>query len=59
MQFGFMDVSGTVDAVFFLRTTEDENVQEDYRAKRRKMYICFVDLEKAFDRQRGKCWNGQ
>ena len=44
MQFGFMPGKGTIDTVFILR------LQEEYRAKEKKLYICFVDLEKAFDR---------
>ena len=43
MQFGFMP--GTLDAIFILR-----RMQESYLEKNRKLYICFVDLEKAFDR---------
>ena len=45
MQFGFMPGKGTVDAVFILR-----RLQEEYRDKGKKLYMCFVDLEKAFDR---------
>lgn len=45
MQFGFMPGKGTVDAVFILR-----RLQEEYRDKGKKLYLCFVDLEKAFDR---------
>ncbi|XP_006813953.1 uncharacterized protein LOC102807557, partial [Saccoglossus kowalevskii] len=45
MQFGFMPGKGTIDAVFILR-----RMQEEYRAKGKKLYMCFVDLEKAFDR---------
>ena len=44
MQFGFMAGKGTVDAVFILR------LQEEYLEKEKKLYMCFVDLEKAFDR---------
>ena len=33
------------DAVFILRT-----LQEEYHAKGKKLYMCFVDLEKALDR---------
>ena len=45
MLFGFMPDKDTIDAVFiFMR------IQEEYLAKRKKLYICFVDLEKAFDR---------
>ena len=45
MQFGFMPGKGTIDAVFILR-----RLQEEYRDKEKKLYMCFVDLEKAFDR---------
>ena len=45
MQFGFMPGKGTTDAVFILR-----RLQEEYRDKGKKLYMCFVDLEKAFDR---------
>ena len=46
MQFGFMPGKGTIDAVFILR-----RLQEEFRDKNKKLYImCFVDLEKAFDR---------
>ena len=45
MQFGFIPGKGTVDALFILR-----RMQEEYREKDKKMYMCFVDLEKAFDR---------
>ena len=34
-----------IDAVFILR-----RLQEDYHAKRKTLYMRFVDLEKAFDR---------
>ena len=44
MQFGFMPGEGTIDAVFILR-----RIQE-YLPKQKKLYMCFVDLEKAFDR---------
>ena len=43
MQFGFMPGKGTIDAVFILR------LQEEYLNKE-KLYMCFIDLEKAFDR---------
>ena len=43
-QFGFMPGKGMVDAVFILR------LQEEYLEKEKKLYMCFVDLEKAFDR---------
>ena len=45
MQFGFMPGKGTVDALFILR-----RMQEEFRGKEKKLYMCFVDLEKAFDR---------
>ena len=45
MQFGFMPDRGTIDAVFILR-----RMQEDYHAMGKKGCMCFVDLEKAFDR---------
>ena len=42
MQFAFMPGTRTVDAVFILRRLQEEE---------KKLYImCFVDLEKAFDR---------
>ena len=31
---------GTIDAVFFFR-----KMQEEYHAKGKKLYMCFVDLE--------------
>ena len=45
MQFGFMLCKGTIDAVFILR-----RLQQEYLDKEKKLYMCFVDLEKAFDR---------
>ena len=45
MQFGFMPGRGTIDAVFIARP-----IQEEYHAKGKKLYMCFVDLEKAFSR---------
>ena len=44
MQFCFMPERGTIDAVFILR-----RLQEVYHAKGKKQYMCFVDIEKAFD----------
>ena len=49
MQFGFMLERGTIDAVFILR-----RMHEEYHDKGIKLYMCFVDLEKAFDRVRRK-----
>ena len=45
MQFGFMPEKGTVDATFIVR-----RMQEKYQKKGKKLYMCFVDMEKAFDR---------
>ena len=44
MQFGFMPGKGTVDAIFIVR-----RMQEKYQ-KKDKLCMCFVDMEKAFDR---------
>ena len=52
MQFGSMPGKGTIDAVFILRRIQEENL-----AKQKKLYMCFVGLEEAFDRFRGKSWN--
>ena len=43
MQFGFMPVKGTMDAIFVLR-----RMQEEYQKKDKKVYMCFVDMEKTF-----------
>ena len=45
MQFGFMPERGTINAVFILR-----KMHKEYHAKGKKLYMCFVDLDKAFDR---------
>ena len=45
MQFGFMKGKGTTDAIFIVR-----QMQEKFRAKGKKLYFGFVDLEKAFNR---------
>ena len=45
MQFGFMPGRGTTDALFVVR-----RMQEKYRDKKEKLYMCFVNIEKAFDR---------
>ena len=39
-----MPGKGTIDAVFILRRLQEEYLQNE------KLYMCFVDLEKAFDR---------
>ena len=45
MQFGFMSGKGTVDAIFIVR-----RMQENYQKKDKKLYMCFVDMKKAFNR---------
>ena len=45
MQFGFMPGIGTTNALFIVR-----RMQEEYREKDKKLYMCLVDLKKAFDR---------
>ena len=45
IQFGFMPNRSTVDAIFIFR-----RMQKSYLEKNRKLFICFVDLEKSFDR---------
>ena len=41
MQFDFTPERGTIDAVFILRM-----MQGEYYAKEKKLYMCFMDLEK-------------
>ena len=36
---------GTADALFIFR-----RMQEEFRGREKKLYMCFVDSEKAFDR---------
>ena len=45
MQFEFMPRKQTVDAMFIMR-----RMQEEYQNKDKKLYMCFVDIKKAFDR---------
>ena len=45
MQFVFMPVRGTIDAVVILRS-----LQEEYNVKGKTLCICLVNLKKAFDR---------
>ena len=45
MQFGFIPGRRTTDALYIVR-----RMQEEYRGKGRKLYVCLVDIEKAFDR---------
>ena len=42
-QFGFVPGRGTTDAVFVVRQLRD------YLAANKRLYMAFVDLEKAFD----------
>ena len=45
MQFGFLPGKGTTHALFILR-----RMLEDFGEREQKLYMCFVDLKKAFDR---------
>ena len=54
MQFVFTPERRTMDAVFILR-----RLQEVHHAMGRKLYVLFVDLEKAFTEHQVKCWNGK
>ena len=45
VQFGFMPGKGKVDAIFIVR-----RMQEEYQKQDKKLYMCFVDMEKAFER---------
>ena len=45
MQFGFMPRKGMTHLLFILR-----RMQEEFRGREKKLYMCFVDLEKALDR---------
>ena len=49
MQFSFMPGKGTTHALFILRRT-----QKKFREREKKLCMCFVDLEKPFDRVPGK-----
>ena len=44
-QFGFVPGRGTTDAIFVIR-----QLQEKYLSAKKRLYMAFVDLEKAFDR---------
>ena len=44
-QFGFVPARGTTDAIFVVR-----QLQEKYLAANKRLYMAFIDLEKAFDR---------
>ena len=43
-QFGFVPGRGSTDAIFVVR-----QLQEKYLAANKRLYMAFVDLEKAFD----------
>src|SRR3989454_4835877 len=45
MQFGFSPGRGTTDAIFIVR-----QLQKKYLAKKKDLWMAFIDLEKAFDR---------
>ena len=45
MQYCFMPEKESIDTVFILR-----RVQEEYHAKGKKLYMCFVDIEIVFCR---------
>ena len=45
MQFSFMSSRGTTCALFI-----DRRIQEEHKNKERKSYMCFADIEMAFDR---------
>ena len=45
MRIGFMPGKDTTHALFILR-----RIREEFRGKEKKLCMCFVDLEKAFDR---------
>ena len=48
MQFGFTSAKGTTDAIFIVR-----QMQEKYLAKKKELWMAFLDLEKAFDSATG------
>ena len=47
-QFGFDPGRGTTDAIFVVL-----QLQEKYLAVKKRLYMAFLDLEKAFDRALG------
>ena len=47
MQFGFMPGRGTIDAIFTF-----QQIQEKHQEKRVELFTTFVDLKKAYDRER-------
>ena len=53
MQFAFMPGKGTFDTIFLVM-----RMQEEYQKKNKKLCMCFVDMEKAFDRVPRKMMEG-
>ena len=49
IQFGFMPEKRTVGAILIVR-----RMQEKYQEKYKKLYMCFIDMEKAFDKSAKK-----
>ena len=45
IQFGFMPGKETMNAIF-----TERRMQEKYQKKDKRLYMCYVDMEKAFDR---------
>jgi hypothetical protein len=54
MQFGFRPGKGTTDAIFIVR-----QVQEKYLAKKKDLWMAFVDLERHLIGCRDRCYGGQ
>ena len=54
MQFGFMPAKGRTHTLFILR-----RMQEEFRGREKKLYMCFLDLEKAFDSSGAGTFFGQ
>ena len=52
--FGFVPGRGTTDAIFVVR-----QLQEKYLAANKRLYMAFIDLEKAFDRVPNWSFGGQ